>query len=174
MRAKPVKSTAHIFDFDDTLITSDVKTHLYRNGKFVKSLSAADYNVYKKQPGDVLDMSDFENPVIIMNSKKHIMWPLLEEYDRKNDSELYILTARHEAARIHIHTFLVTNGIKNLQLENILCVGDNQGKIDIPVEKKIVLEVLAKQHSFSNYYDDNLDTIEFVKYIPNLNAYLVE
>jgi len=171
MRAKTVNSTSHIFDLDDTLIKSDVKTHVYRNGKFFKSLNAAEYNVYKKQPGDTFDMSDFET---LNGAVTHIMWPLLEKYDKENNSVLYILTARHEIVRQSIYDFLIENGIRHLPIENIFAIGDNEGEIDIPREKRKVLEIISKQHSENNFYDDNFETIEFIRDIPNIRAYLVE
>ena len=174
MRAKPVMLNAHIFDFDDTLVKSDVKTHIYRNGKLFKSLSPAEYNVYQKQPEDTFDMSDFDNPDLIALAETYIMWPLLEEYDRKNDSVLYILTARHKEARIPIFDFITKRRIKNLPMERIFAVGDNLGAINIPLEKRKVLEIISKQHLSTNFYDDNDETIEFVKDIPKLNAFLVE
>ena len=175
MRAKQVKSISHIFDFDDTLVKSDVKTHVYdRSGQYVKSLTPAEYNLYKKRPGDTLDMSDFDNPALIADAETYIMWPLLEKYDQENDSVLYILTARHASARDAIYNFLINKGINNLPMENIFAVGDNVGAINIPLEKRKVLELITKQHSTNNFYDDNVDTIDYVKDIPHLFAYFVE
>ena len=173
MRAKPVMPTAYVFDFDDTLIKSDVKTHVYRDGQFFKSLSAEEYNTYQKQSNDTYDMSDFDNPALIADAETYIMWPLLEKYD-KNEFDIYILTARHPEAIVIIHNFLITHGIKNLPIENIFAVGDNLGLIDIPIEKRKVLELVAKEYTTVNFYDDNIATVDFVKDIPNLFAYLVE
>jgi len=174
MRAKPVVTNAHTFDFDDTLIKSDVKTLLYRDGKLIKSLTPAEYNVYKKQPNDTFDMSDFDDPTLIEQAKKYIMWPLLEKYDKENNSMIYILTARHNEAKIPIFEFITKNGIKNVPIENIFTIGDNKGLINIPVEKRKVMEIIAKQHLITYFYDDNIETIEFIKNIPGLKAYLVE
>lgn len=171
MRAKPINSIAHVFDLDDTLVKSDVKTHVYRDGRFLTSLDAAQYNIFKKQPGDTFDMSDFET---LDGAITYIMWPLLEKYDKQNDSTLYILTARHSVVRPHIYNFLLKNGIKNLPIERIFTIGDGEGGINIPLEKRKILEVICKQHFVINFYDDNIQTIEFVKNIPGLNAYLVE
>ena len=174
MRAKSVKSTSHIFDFDDTLVTSDVKTHIYRNGNLFKSLTPAQYNVYQKHPDDTFDMSDFDNPELIADAETYTMWPLLEKYDKENDSVLYILTARHPEARDAIYNFLISHSIKNLPRENIFAIGDNIGAIDIPFEKRKVLELISKQHSRNNFYDDNIETVDYVKDIPDLFAYFVE
>ena len=48
------------------------------------------------------------------------------------------------------------------------------GRYDIVIEKRKVLELITKQHSANNFYDDNIETINYVKDIPNLFAYFVE
>jgi len=174
MRAHPVIKESHIFDFDDTLAQSDAKTYLYRNGKFVRSLTPAEYHRYKKRPEDTFDVSDFQNPEIILNSRTFTMWPLLSELDKRDDVDIYILTARHEAAREPIFQFVRKKGIKNLPKEHIFAIGDGEGNIDIPSEKRKVLETITRQYPKNNFYDDNDETIDFVEDIPNLKAYLVE
>jgi len=174
MRAQPIIKEAHIFDFDDTLAKSEALTHLYRNGEFVRSLTPQEYHLYKKQPEDEFDNSEFEDPYLILKAVPYIMWPLLEELDQRDDIHNFILTARHEEAKDPIYQFLISKGIRRLPKSRIYTIGDGIGVIDIPTEKRKVLEVLTPQYSKTSFYDDNVETIEFVKDIPNLNSYVVE
>ena len=140
MRAKLV--TATIFDFDDTLIKSKAKAYLYRNNKLIKSLTPNEYHHYKKQPDDIFDMSDFDDPNIILKAQTYIMWPLLEQLDKTSNVHLYILTGRHEEAKEPIYQFIISKGIKNIPFENIYTIGDNEGVINIPLEKRKILEII--------------------------------
>lgn len=174
MRAKLINQTATIFDFDDTLIKSNAKIYIYRNGKFTKSLTPSDYHHYKKNPNDVFDTSDFDDVNIVLNAQTYKMWPLLEQLDKISNINLYILTGRHEKAKKIIYQFIVHKGIKNLPFENIYAVGDEKGVVNIPLEKRKVLEIISTQYSTINFYDDSYETIELVKDVSGLFAYFVE
>lgn len=174
MRAKLINEIATVFDFDDTLIKSNAKIYIYRNGKFIKSLTPRDYHHYKKKANDIFDTSDFDDLNIILNAQTYKMWSLLEQLDKTLNVNLFILTGRHQKAKKIIHQFLVSKGIKNLPFKNIYAVGDKKGVIDIPLEKRKVLEVISKQYSIINFYDDSYETINLVKDIPELNAYFVQ
>lgn len=163
-----------IFDFDDTLITSDAKSHLYRNGKYIRSFTPKEFHQYKRKTNDTFILSEFEDPYFILNAKTYIMWSYLVELDKRKNIDIYILTARHEKAKKSIYNFLKSKNIKNIPLKHIYTIGDEKAKIHIPLEKRKVLEILTKQYSINNFYDDNIETINFVKNIPNLNSYLVE
>jgi hypothetical protein len=70
-----------VFDFDDTLVKTDAKIHIYINNKKIKSLTPAEYNFYKPKPNETLDFSDFSDARIIMAGKKYKMWSI-ENFDK--------------------------------------------------------------------------------------------
>lgn len=58
----------HIFDFDDTLAVTQGAVLVIRDGKPIKSLSSEQFKSYKLRPGEVFDLSGFEqvkNPTAI-------------------------------------------------------------------------------------------------------------
>ena len=55
-----MKPTLYAFDLDDTLIYSESKVELTRNGKTIE-LAPSEFAHYIKQSGDVLDFSQFQN-----------------------------------------------------------------------------------------------------------------
>ena len=69
---------AYCFDFDETLVTTDAKIHVYRNGAHFAEMNSKEYNFYKHHPKDKLDFSDFEDPELILSAKKYKMWPVIE------------------------------------------------------------------------------------------------
>ena len=67
MRAKTVPlSKAYCFDFDETLVKTDAKVHIIKNGKKIKSLTPDEFNNYVFQEGETMDVSDFEDPRYIL------------------------------------------------------------------------------------------------------------
>ena len=53
--------TLCIFDFDDTLITSNAKVRVIKQAGHTKKLSTAQYAKYMPQPGDVFDFVEFDS-----------------------------------------------------------------------------------------------------------------
>ena len=167
------KSEAYVFDFDDTLVKTKAKIRIFRNGNLIQSLSPSKFNLYKKNPADILDLSDFENSKMILDATPYTMWNLLQTLNDNPNVEMYILTARHKEAKPFIYKLLLNKGI-NISFNNIYTIGDNLGLCNIPEEKKKILKKISKNHSFIFYYDDNNETIEAVKDVPGLNVYLVD
>lgn len=81
-----------IFDFDDTLVKTNSRVHVHRNGKRVASLSPGEYAVYEKRPGDTFDYSDFSD----VKDPEEIVWvtDILRKFISHPDNHVYILTAR--------------------------------------------------------------------------------
>jgi hypothetical protein len=56
MRAQSVNiSRSYVFDFDETLVTTEARIHVHRNGAHFKSMTSKEYNFYKKHPKDELN-----------------------------------------------------------------------------------------------------------------------
>lgn len=182
MRAKTIftlKSKAYIFDFDDTLVQTDAKIHIYKNGKYDRSLTPEEYNFYIPKPGEEKDVSDFIDPRLILNATKYKMWPALENiYNAKkmgrSNSEIYILTARSSKAQLPIQTFFIRNNIK-LDLDHIITVGTDDGKkINIPKNKEIVLRELVKEYDEVFFFDDSEQNIHLANKIPGVKTRLID
>jgi hypothetical protein len=82
-----------IFDFDDTLVKSNSRVKVTdKNGK-ERFLSAGEYAVYTKKPGDVLDYSEFEK-IIQPKEIKAVTKILRNFYKANGNRTITILTAR--------------------------------------------------------------------------------
>ena len=44
-----------IFDIDDTLVNTDTRVNVVRDGKIIKQLNSHDFTHYKLQPGETFD-----------------------------------------------------------------------------------------------------------------------
>jgi hypothetical protein len=178
MRARTVLHKAYVFDLDDCLIKSNAKVKIYNAGKFLKSLSPAEYNTFKKQPGDELDFSEFENTEHILNAEKYKMWPVLKNITNainsgKSTSEAFILTARHPKVIPVIFKFLKKGGI-TMPLNNIIAIGDTKGNIVIADKKKEILNQMIDSYSEVYFFDDDHKNIEMAKQIPGIKTRLIE
>lgn len=179
MRAKTVKNKAYVFDFDDTLVKTTAKVHVYRDDQKVKSLTPEEYNFYHPESGERFDMSDFRDPRIILAAKKYKLWPAIENISNakkmgRSDSDIFILTARSPAAQQPIHTLLHRNGI-DIPLDNILTVGNDEGiETDIAADKESILKALVDQYSDVFFFDDCQKNIESASRIPGVKTRLVD
>jgi FMN phosphatase YigB (HAD superfamily) len=62
MRAKEIQpKKLVVFDIDDTLVNTQTKVHVVKDGKVVNSLNSHDFTHYKLQPGESFDFEDFRN-----------------------------------------------------------------------------------------------------------------
>jgi hypothetical protein len=170
MRAIQIRPSAIVFDFDDTLVR-DVKSksYLYRDGKFIKSLTADEFHHYTKKPNETFDFTEFDFPKRF-NPRRGPVWDLLESYDDLNRSVLFILTARRDTAKNAIYKFIVKNGIKNLPLDNIYCIGGPEVQaFEIPILKEqVIMEIIKPQFEKVIFYEDNDLAIDRVKHIPGV------
>ena len=178
MRAKTVLRKAYIFDFDDTLVKTDAKVHVYKAGKFFKSLTPEEFNHYQKAPDEELDISEFKDPRIIMKAKPFKMWPALKNIDTaikqgRSSSEIFILTARSPIAQMPIYNFFKNNGI-DIPEDHIITIGDDLGEISIPVEKKKILTWLASQYEDLTFFDDNPENIKLAQEVGKIRTRLVD
>jgi FMN phosphatase YigB (HAD superfamily) len=122
MKRKPLfleNKKLRIFDFDDTLVTTTSFIYVtHKNGKSSK-LTPGQYAIYKEQPGDKFDYTDFQqvtNPKII----KAYVELLRRMVNSGGSREVYILTARAAAKP-------VSNFIKDLEIlgVTVVALGDN-------------------------------------------------
>lgn len=181
IRAKKVSDfykKAVIFDFDDTLVRTDAKMHVYSNGRKIKSLTPQEFNYYVPSEGDELDYSDFTDPRIVLRGTKYKMWPALERlYFRiqngEENADIYILTARSPSIKNSIWTYLKRNGII-IPDENIIAVGDEEGNTNTAERKKEVLSQLKPKYTSILFYDDSEDNIRLAGEIGGIDTILVD
>jgi FMN phosphatase YigB (HAD superfamily) len=108
-----------VFDFDDVLVKTNSFIYItHKDGKKSK-LTPGQYAIYKEQPGDKFDYTDFQqvtNPKII----KAYVELLRRMVNSGGSREVYILTARAAAKP-------VSNFIKDLEIlgVTVVALGDN-------------------------------------------------
>ena len=121
-----------IFDFDDTLVKSNSRVKVIDKDGKERWLTAGEYAVYQKQPGETFDYTEFEQ-VKEPKEIKAITKVLRKFYHACGDRRITILTARGIVKPIE--DFLKTIGIQNVEIVAVNS-SDPQKKADW-IEDKI-------------------------------------
>lgn len=152
-----------LFDVDDTLIKSDVKVYVMKNGEIVNRLSSEDYNTYKLKPGESFDYSEFDDEHILNKSQFLKYWDTLKR-EYSEGTHIGILTAR--ADKDMIYRFFKSKGftIKN---ELVFAISDPKLKLKgntIEERKASAIETIIKYgYNTIVFFDDNQDNLNKAK-----------
>jgi hypothetical protein len=149
------KTKAFVFDFDDTLATTDARVLVTKYGAFSQALTASEFNEYKLADGEEFQFSEFKNPEFIIDGKPLGLIELAKDIHAEGHN-LYILTARNEAASNAIATFLARF---NITAKMIHCVGKDS-HTNIAKAKQTVLMTIIDNHDITYFYDDDEANIE--------------
>jgi len=155
-----------IFDIDDTLVHTQTKVHVVKDGQITYSLNSHEFTHYKLQPGESFDFGDFANAREFFEKSKPII-PMINQLKHDiatgndvtmvtaradfNDRELFLDTFRKygvDMSRVHVH-----------RAGNITIKAPTEDK------KAIIIRSLLKKASYTKaiMYDDS---------IPNLKAFI--
>tara|TARA_R100001443_G_scaffold10346_6_gene20001 strand:+ start:406 stop:903 length:498 start_codon:yes stop_codon:yes gene_type:complete len=162
---------AFVFDFDDTLATTDCKVQVRSFDNFdinaYKSLTSAEYNSYQLGPKEYFDYSDFKCGNKITEASATSLIHLAKEVHDENH-DVYVLTARSNACADAIKKFLELRMIKP---KFVFCVGDNNKAIE--ESKRNVLLTLLQGYDKLYFYDDYKGNIDSAPDDSKIRKYLV-
>ena len=141
-----------VFDFDDTLVKSNSKVFLVRNGKR-KEMTPGEFAIYKKKPGDEFDFSEFDR-VIEPKQIKAMFKVFKNIYKASGSRRLTVLTAR--AAYKPVRKFLKDVGFTDVY---VVALGDaNPQKKADWIESQI-----KKGYDDILFLDDSPKNVKVVK-----------
>jgi len=149
------KTKAFVFDFDDTLATTEARVLVTKYGAFSQALTPSEFNEYKLADGEEFQFSEFRNPEFIIDGKPLGLIELAKDIHAEGHS-LYILTARNEIASSAIAGFLARF---NITAKMIHCVG-KESATNIAKAKQAVLMTIIDNHDITYFYDDDEANIE--------------
>ena len=152
---------AFVFDFDDTLATTDCSVEVIFNGSVVRELTASEFNTFKLAEGESFCFNQFKN---IINPVALPLTQLAIDVQSENHN-VFILSARPVEATEAINSFLQSIGI---QAKRIICVGGKP--INISKAKRTVLMSIIENHEVVWFFDDDDKNIEQANSISDLNV----
>jgi hypothetical protein len=155
-----------IFDIDDTLVNTDTRVNVVRDGKVVKQLNSHDFTHYKLQPGETFDFGAFKDAREFFTKARPIPGMIKQlKKDIATGNRVIMLTARSDFndRDIFLDTFR-RFGI-DMSKVHVYRAGNLTIKAATEEKKKIILRHLLGKEHFDKLimYDDS---------VPNLNAFL--
>ena len=162
---------AFVFDFDDTLATTNCKvevrqTDLYFGDSFrVQELTPSEFNTYELKEGEWFSFEQFKD---ILNPVALPLVDFAKEVSQENHN-VFILSARPSEAVNPITEFLRS---LNIKVKSVICVGGKP--IDIAKEKRIVLMSIIETNDVVYFYDDDQTNVQEANTLEGLKAKQVE
>ena len=151
-----MSKTLHIFDFDDTLVTSDAEVVVYHGDDTISKLDSGKFASYIPLEDDRFDFSDFEiyppgGRTIPSTFRK--LQKTLRELGSEN---VVILTARGAAAPVR--KFLSDNGIR--QKVSVVALGspnpNDKGKF-------VANKLMTGDFNHVHVYEDNINNVNAIR-----------
>jgi hypothetical protein len=155
-----------IFDIDDTLVHTQTKVNVIKDGLVVKELNSHDFTHYKLQPGESFDFENFRNAHDFFHNSKPII-PMMNQLkqDIATGNKVVMVTARadFDDKELFLDTFR-KYGI-DMNKVHVYRAGNMTQKVQTEEKKKIIIrELLDKAHyTKAIMYDDA---------IPNLDSFI--
>jgi hypothetical protein len=155
-----------LFDLDDTIINTTAEITLYKNGKFERSMSNAEFNDYVLKAGESFGFEQFSDQEILYKETFTPYWNTLKREYRKG-THIGILTARSDSKMIK--RFFLSRGI-NIKDELVIAVNDPllglSGSIQDRKTEAINILANAGYNTFI-FFDDNLPNLNSAKKLEN-------
>ena len=167
-----------IFDIDDTLVHTQTKVHVVKDGQIVKSLNSHEFTHYKLQDGESFDFGAFRNAKEFFDNAKPII-PMLNQLkqDIATGNKVVMVTARadFDDRELFLDTFR-KYGV-DMNKVHVYRAGNMTGKIQTEEKKKIIIRDLLNKGRYTKaiMYDDaepNLQSfVELKKEYPKTKFY---
>ena len=156
-----------IFDIDDTLFMTDTYVHVIKGGKRIKSLTPAEFNVYKVRNGESLDFSDFRSADVFAKTAKPIATvfktakTIISRFSAFANKKIVIVTARGDLDDKHV--FLDTFKKYGFDIDKVhVHRAGNVGGASSAENKKVVIRGLIKGGNYEmvRLFDDAKSNLE--------------
>jgi len=164
MRASEFRpSKLVIFDIDDTLVNTQTKVHVVKDGQVTKELNSHEFTLYKLQPGEQFDFENFRNAKEFFTNSKPII-PMMNQlkHDIATGNKVVMVTARadFDDRELFLDTFR-KYGV-NMNKVHVYRAGNMQGKMQTEEKKKIIIRNLLNQGHYTKaiMYDDAVPNLE--------------
>jgi hypothetical protein len=152
-----------IFDIDDTLVHTQTKVNVVKDGQVTKELNSHDFTHYKLQPGEQFDFENFRNAHDFFHNSKPII-PMMNQlkHDIATGNKVVMVTARadFDDRELFLDTFR-KYGV-DIDRVHVYRAGNMTGKMQTEEKKKIIIRKLLDQGNYTKaiMYDDAVPNLE--------------
>lgn len=148
-----LKKKLYVFDFDDTLVTTDCKTLVTHTDGTYQELTPAQFVTYEPQLGDVFDYAQFCR-LINPRELDFCMSIFRRVYDKLGTNSVVILSARVSVDPIY--EFLTSAGMPDVEVR-ITPNPDPQHKVN-----QVEAWILERQADDVYFFDDAIKNVQAV------------
>jgi hypothetical protein len=152
-----------IFDIDDTLVHTQTKVNVIKDGQVIKELNSHDFTHYKLQSGESFDFENFRNAHDFFHNSKPII-PMMDQlkHDIATGNKVVMVTARadFDDKELFLDTFR-KYGV-DMNKVHVYRAGNMAGKMQTEEKKKIIIRNLLDQGQYTKaiMYDDAVPNLE--------------
>jgi FMN phosphatase YigB (HAD superfamily) len=152
-----------IFDIDDTLVHTQTKVHVIRDGRVIKALNSHDFTHYKLQDGEKFDFENFRNAHDFFHNSKPII-PMMNQLksDIATGNKVVMVTARadFDDRELFLDTFR-KYGV-DMGKVHVYRAGNMTQKVQTEEKKKIIIRQLLDKGNYTKaiMYDDAVPNLE--------------
>jgi hypothetical protein len=145
------------FDIDDTLVHTETKVHVIKDGQVIKSLNSHEFTHYKLKPGEEFDFGAFRDAREFFEKSKPII-PMVDRLkkDISTGNRVVMITARadFDDRDIFLNTFRKM-GV-DMSKVHVYRAGNMPNTIQTEEKKKIIIRKLLDQGDYDKVimYDD--------------------
>ena len=165
---------AFVFDFDDTLATTECRVLVRRpnargtRGLATRKLTPAEFNTDVLDCGEEYDFSEFRSEKFIRSANPTFLIHLAKEV-HDSGFAVYVLTARADNVANAIAEWLCGFGVKPVKVH---AVGSDDSKVNIAEEKQKVLQTIKEIFDVVYFYDDDQHNVELADQV-GVKTYLI-
>lgn len=166
---------AFVFDFDDTLATTDCRVRIMRRIdetrlEWLFNITPSQFNAYKLKDDEEYDFSEFQDDQYIHEADPTFLIHLAKEVHDEGH-KVFILTARGLEVQSAIYVWMQSHGI---EVDTIHCVTDrmNRTQETIAEKKKRILLDIVSNFDKVYFYDDSEENVNIFQH-EKLRAYQV-
>ncbi len=146
-----------IFDIDDTLVHTQTRVHVIRDGQLIKSLNSHDFTHYRLKPGETFDFGDFTNAKEFFEKSRPII-PMMNQLkqDIATGNKVVMVTARSDFddKELFLDTFR-KYGV-DMDRVHVYRAGNITDRMATEAKKKLIIRELLKKDYYTKaiMYDD--------------------
>jgi GNAT superfamily N-acetyltransferase len=152
-----------IFDIDDTLVTTNTRVGVVRDGKTVKTLDSHEFTLYKKQPGETFDFGAFRDAEDFFKHAQPIA-PMIEQLkdDIATGNRVVMVTARSDFNNKEIFLKTFEQWHVDMSKVHVYRAGNDTHPVPIDEKKARIIRRLLTGYPYNKaiMYDDSRPNLE--------------
>ena len=150
-----------VFDVDDTLIKSNAKVYVRKNGKIIKKLNTQEYNTYKPKPNEEFTYEEFGDLNKMLEAD---ITPYFKTMEREYNKGVHISILTARANKKLIHEFFIQKSNIDINPKLIFTVGDDMSDLSVSEKKAKCIRTLVEYgYKTLIFFDDNVENLNEVK-----------